>query len=513
MNKKTRRPVVLTVLDGWGMGPNTPGNAITQAKLENFPRMLREYPNTIMPAHGLAVGLPEDQMGGSEVGHLSLGAGRIVYQGLTYLNHMIEIGEFQTNEVIVDSMLRAKRLGKAVHLMGLLSPGGVHSHQEHVYVLMEMAQSLGVEKLYIHAFLDGRDTPPQSAIGYLRDLECQINTMHYGKIATICGRYYAMDRDKRWDRLKLAWDAIVNGKGKANTSAVQAIGGAYRENRTDEFAIPTVIVDEEGNPVGKVEDQDSVIFFNFRADRARQLAMAFMDPDFEGFDVLNKPNVDFVCMMEYVKDLDLKVAFPMVHTDNTLGEVISKAGLRQLRIAETEKFAHVTFFFNGGREAPFPGEDRILVPSPKVPTYDIKPEMSALEVTDKAVKAILSNGYDFILINFANSDMVGHTGKMEATIKAVRCVDSCVGHLESAVKECGGILIVTADHGNSDEMINIATNGPATAHSLAPVPFIVCGEGIETIEKEASFKDVAVTVLDLLGLEKPQEMTGRSLIN
>ncbi|MEA4883417.1 MAG: 2,3-bisphosphoglycerate-independent phosphoglycerate mutase [Clostridia bacterium] len=505
------RPVALVILDGWGVGDGGADDAISVACTPNFKRLQKQCPHTTLPAHGRSVGLPDGQMGGSEVGHLCLGAGRIVYQDLTYLNHLIETGEFQRNEVLVDAMQNAVKANRALHLMGLVSPGGVHSHQNHIYVLLQMARNLGVERVYVHAFLDGRDVPPSSAEGFVEALEAKIAEIGVGEIATVSGRYYGMDRDNRWDRTKLAWDAIVHGKGRTAHSALDAVRNSYADGVTDEFVEPVVICNHDGSPVGAVRDGDSVIFFNFRGDRARQLTGAFNFEDFTGFDRGARPCVHYVCMMKYL-DAGIAVAFSVPEPSDTLAEVLSKAGKSQLHAAETEKFAHVTFFFNGGREEPFAMEDRVLVPSPKVATYDLAPEMSARGVAAEVTERIRSGIYDFVIVNFANGDMVGHTGKRDATVAAVEVVDSCLGQVWDAVRSASGAMIITADHGNADEMVDPATGQPNTAHSLNRVPFILACTDVTELRDDGDFADVAPTILQLMGLQQPTVMTGRSLI-
>ena len=505
------RPVVLVVLDGWGVAPPGPGNAIRLAHTPNYDSLVNEFPSTTLPAHGPAVGLPEGQMGGSEVGHLCLGAGRIVYQDLSYLNRMIATHEFQRNPVLLAAMKRAARTGKALHLMGLVSPGGVHSHQDHIYTLVEMAREAGVARVYIHAFLDGRDVPPASALGFIDELDRRLGEIGLGKVATVSGRYYAMDRDTRWDRVKLAWDTMVHSSGRTAHAAREAVEQSYAEGVTDEFVVPRVILDEQGSPVGPVRDGDSVVFFNFRGDRARELTRAFNLDEFEGFDRGDRPRVNFVCMMKYL-DADIPIAFATPEPHDGLAETLAKAGRTQLHLAETEKFAHVTFFFNGGREQPFSGEERILIPSPRVATYDLAPQMSARAIAREAEERIGSGKHDFIVINFANGDMVGHTGILSAAIAAVEVVDECIGQVWGAVKAASGAMIVTADHGNADEMLDSVSGQPSTAHSLNPVPLVLAGTGVRKLRDGGDFGDVAPTVLELMGIQPPTAMTGRSLI-
>jgi len=498
------------ILDGFGLAPRGEGNAVSRGEMINFGKLIEDYPYTCLQASGEAVGLPEGQMGNSEVGHLNIGAGRIVYQELTRISRSIRDGSFFTNEILLGAVRSAKEKGGSLHLMGLVSDGGVHSHVEHLYALLDLAKGEGLKKVYIHAFLDGRDVPPASASEYLEQLEETCREKGIGEVATIMGRYYAMDRDKRWERTERAYLAMVTGRGHTAVSAAEAIRRSYEQNVTDEFVEPVVIT-RQGKPLAVVQDNDSIIFFNFRADRARQLTRAFVDEDFEHFE---RPGgclgVQFVCMTQYDVTIPAPVAFPPQHLNNILGEVISAAGLKQLRIAETEKYAHVTFFFNGGVEEPFPGEDRLLIPSPKVATYDLKPEMSAYEVT-VAVLDLLDR-YDFIVLNYANPDMVGHTGVLEACIAAIKAVDECIGKIAAAMKERRAPLLITGDHGNAEEMLE-PDGGPHTAHTTNPVPFVLVDDSHREVSlREGSLRDIAPTVLDILGLAKPAEMTGESLI-
>jgi 2,3-bisphosphoglycerate-independent phosphoglycerate mutase len=474
-------------------------------------RLMKEYPAAKLRASGLAVGLPEGQMGNSEVGHLNLGAGRVVYQDYTRINLAIEDGSFFENPVLKKAVAEAASRNATVHLMGLVSDGGVHSHLDHLFALLELCGREGATNVAVHAFLDGRDTPPRSAIPYLERLEKEYETRGLGATATVSGRYYAMDRDRRWERTKKAFDAIVFGEGLQARSALDAVEAAYARGENDEFVQPTVI---ESARALRVRPQDSIIFFNFRPDRARQLTRALALSDFAEFDRGDYvPDVHFVCMTEYDATFPLPIAFPPERLTNILADVLAAHGLRQLRIAETEKYAHVTFFFNGGEEEPRPLEERVLIPSPKVATYDLKPEMSAYEVTDEVVRRIENDRYDFILINYANSDMVGHTGVMEAAIRAVEVVDECVGRVVDATLARGGELIVTADHGNSDEMVGEGGGYTQTAHSTNPVPFIfVSARRRPRLREEGVLADVAPTILDALGIEKPAEMTGESMI-
>ena len=507
------KPTVLVILDGWGLAEGAKGNAISQAHKPNYDHLLAHYSHTILESSGESVGLPEGQMGNSEVGHLNIGAGRVVYQELTRINKAVREGTIKTNAVILESMQYAKNNGKALHLMGLLSDGGVHSHINHLLALLSMAKEMGLEKVYIHAFLDGRDVPPANAMDYILLLEEKLQELAVGRIATVTGRYYAMDRDNRWERTAVAYQALVNGEGLKATMARMAVEQSYDKRVTDGFVEPTVLIDEAGNPVGKIEPEDAVIFYNFRADRARQLTRAFVDRDFNGFVRENGClDVRFVCMTQYDAELAASVAFIPQNLENTLGEVLSGAHMKQLRIAETEKYAHVTFFFNGGVEEANKGEDRILIPSPQVATYNLLPEMSAYQVTDAVTEKILGKEYDFILVNYANPDMVAHTGYLEAAIRAIEVVDECLGSIFNAVEEVGGSLIITSDHGNAETMED-EEGKPQTAHSAKPVPLILADGALKGIElKAGSLRDIAPTVLALLGLDKPDEMTGTSLI-
>lgn len=506
---------MLMVLDGWGMRDEAEGNALKLASLPTFNRLWETYPHTAIQASGEYVGLPSGQIGNSEVGHLNIGAGRVVYQELTRISKAIEKGDFQLNPLLLNAMERVKGTDKALHLMGLLSDGGVHSHINHLFALLEMAAARGIERIFVHAFLDGRDVPPANAKEYIKALEQKLHDLGRGQLATVTGRYYAMDRDKRWDRLAKAWDALVYGKGEKATIGLSAVESAYHARITDEFVLPTVLVDDQGQPKGSVQDGDSIIFYNFRADRARQITRAFVDPEFSGFDRGPKaPKVHFVCMTQYDITIDAPAAFMPQNLENTFGEVVSRAGLRQLRIAETEKYAHVTFFFNGGVEEPNEGEDRILVSSPKVATYNLQPEMSANLVTDQAVANINANEYSVIILNFANPDMVGHTGILEAAIKAIEAVDGCLARIVPAVLEKGGVLLITADHGNVEMMIDPQTGGPHTAHTTNLVPVILVSDRHKHkhLRPSGALEDIAPTLLDLLGIQPPEEMTGKSLL-
>ena len=501
---------MLMILDGFGDNRNKEGNAIKLAKTPNIDKLMKKYPSTDIYTSGLHVGLPEGQMGNSEVGHTNIGAGRIVYQELTRITKSIEDGDFFSIPEFVDAVENCKKNNTKLHIIGLVSDGGVHSHERHLYGLLELAKRRGLEDVFVHCFTDGRDTLPASGEGYIQKLEEKMKEKGIGKIATIAGRFYAMDRDKRWEREQKAYDAMVLGKGEKATSAIQAIESSYQKEVFDEFVVPTVICNGD-KPVATIDDGDSVIFFNFRPDRARQITRALVDPDFKEFET-KKMKLNFVTMTEYDATIpNVKVAFKPEKLNNTFGEYISNKGLRQLRIAETEKYAHVTFFFNGGREEPYKGEDRILVASPKVETYDLKPEMSAYEVTEKVVEAINNETYDSIILNFANSDMVGHTGNMEAAEKAIEAVDICIGKIIDALSKHNGTCLITADHGNAEQMIDYKTGEPFTSHTTNPVPLILYG--MENVSlKNGKLCDLAPTLLDIMNLEKPVEMTGESLL-
>lgn len=511
------RPLALIILDGWGYTEDdAEGNAISQAPTPNWDRLWREYPHTFLHASELEVGLPPGQMGNSEVGHMNLGAGRVIYQDYTRIERAIETGEFFRNPVLCEAVDKAVARHKAVHVFGLLSPGGVHSHEDHIEAMLRMAEHRRAEEIYLHAFLDGRDTPPKSAAESLRRIEDLFHRMGNGRIASIMGRYYAMDRDHRWDRVQQAYRAIAEGRAKYRASnALSALEQAYARGETDEFVKPTLI-ECVGDSHIHVEDGDSIIFMNFRADRAREITSAFIEESFHGFARSYQVELGaFVCLTRYHKDFPLPVAYPPEHPENVFSEWISKHGLLQLHIAETEKYAHVTFFFNGGREAPFEGEKRILVPSPHVSTYDMQPEMSAQEVTDRLIASVerTDKRYDVIICNFANPDMVGHTGNFEASKQAVEVVDFCLGRVIDAVLEHGGELLITADHGNIEKMRDQGSGQAHTAHTINLVPFIYVGErNVEMSSEAGSLADVAPTMLHLLGLPAPPEMTGRSLV-
>ncbi|MBR2744151.1 MAG: 2,3-bisphosphoglycerate-independent phosphoglycerate mutase [Clostridia bacterium] len=508
MGKKT---TMLMIIDGYGINENEKGNAVKAANTPNLDKLHRTCPTTEVYTSGLKVGLPEGQMGNSEVGHTNIGAGRIVYQQLTRITKSIEDGDFFSIPEFTAAVENCKKNNSKLHILGLVSDGGVHSHNRHLYGLLEMAKRKDIEDVYVHCFLDGRDTPPASAENYIMQLEEKMREKGVGKIASISGRYYAMDRDKRWDRIQKAYNAMVNGEGEKSSSAIKAIDDSYQKEVFDEFVVPTVICNGD-TPIATIGKNDSVIFFNFRPDRAREITRVLVDPEFTEFETKKDLNLNFVCMAEYDATLpNVSVAFKPERLVNTFGEYISNKGLTQLRIAETEKYAHVTFFFNGGEEKQYPGEDRILVPSPKVATYDLKPEMSEPEVTEKVVEAINSGKYDSIILNYANSDMVGHTGSMEAAIKALEAVDDGVGKVVEAIKKNGGVLLVTADHGNSEQMIDYVTGEPHTAHTTNPVPLILYGMENAKL-KSGKLADLAPTMLDIMGLEKPVEMTGESLL-
>ena len=507
MDKKT---TMLMILDGFGINENSEGNAVKLAKIPNINEIMKQYPNTIIHTSGLDVGLPEGQMGNSEVGHTNIGAGRIVYQELTRITKSIEDGDFFSNQELVSAIENCKKNNSKLHVLGLLSDGGVHSHMRHLFAILELAKRKDFEDVYVHCFLDGRDTPPASADGYIAELEEKMKEKGVGKIATISGRFYAMDRDKRWERIKEAYNALVNGEGHKFSSATAAIENSYQKEIFDEFVKPSVICKND-EPVATIGENDSVIFFNFRPDRAREITRAIVDPDFDGFE-RNFVKTYFVTFTNYDETLlpYVHIAFKKEEIKNTFGEYISKLGLTQLRIAETEKYAHVTFFFNGGEEKQYEGEDRILIPSPKVETYDMKPEMSAGEVTDKVVEAINSRKYDAIILNYANPDMVGHTGSLEATVKALEFLDGCVKRVVDAIENNDGTLLITADHGNAEQMIDYKTGELHTAHTTNPVPLVLIGRDVKL--KEGRLADLAPTMLDLMNLAKPEEMTGESLI-
>lgn len=514
------KTLLLAILDGWGCAEPSPTNAISVADTPNMDRWMAEYPFTTLVAHDGLVGLPEGQMGNSEVGHLNIGAGRIVYQDYTRINKAIDSGELFTNSTLTALMDRVRDLGSSLHLMGLVSDGGVHSHINHLKALLKMAGQRGLHRIFVHCFMDGRDTPPQSGAGYMRDLVETMREIGCGRVATISGRYWAMDRDTRWDRIHKAWEAMVEGIGVRAEDPVQAVEEAYRRGETDEFIKPIVMVDGD-RPVARIADHDGIVFFNFRADRARELCRALTEKDFSHFDVAGRPSLaGLATFTEYDRDFDLPVVFPPARLNNILGEVVSRQGIRQLRIAETEKYAHVTYFFNGGEEQPFPGEFRILVDSPRdVATYDEKPEMSANEVTDRLLAALREADdagapYGFVVLNFANGDMVGHTGVLEAAVAACETVDRCIGRIAEYILGNGGTLLVTADHGNAEIMVDPETHGPYTAHSLNPVPLILLNDRYRgcTLQSGGALKDIAPTILALLDIPVPPEMEGINLL-
>lgn len=506
-----KSPKALIILDGFAFRDETFGNAVAQANKPNFDRYWNTFPHSTLTASGEAVGLPDGQMGNSEVGHLNIGAGRIVYQNLTRINKSIRDKDFYNNEKFLKAITHVKENGSKLHLMGLLSDGGVHAHYEHLFALLKLAKDHGVKEVYVHGFLDGRDVGPTTALGYIEETERQMAEIGVGKFASIHGRYYAMDRDKRWERVKLTYDALVDGVGAEAESAKAGVEASYANEIVDEFVVPFV-VKENGVPVGTIDSNDAVIFFNFRPDRAIQLSTVFTNPNFDGFAVSHKhpQNMMFVTFTHYSDEVKALVAFENDNLVNTLGEVIAANGLTQLRIAETEKYPHVTFFMSGGREEKFAGEERILIASPKVATYDLKPEMSAYEVTDALLEAIEADKFDAIILNYANPDMVGHSGMLEPTVKAIEAVDECLGRVVDAILAKGGAAIITADHGNSDEVLTVE-GAPMTAHTTNPVPVIVTKPGLE-LSEGGILADLAPTMLDLLNVAQPSEMTGSSLI-
>lgn len=500
------KPLAIIIMDGFGISPIVEGNAIAKADKPNLERFWKNYPTTTLAASGLAVGLPRGQMGNSEVGHLNIGGGRIVYQDYTRISLAALQGTMAENEVLLQAMEKAK--DARLHLIGLLSDGGVHSHNTHLYALLQMAAKMGLENVYVHAVLDGRDVPPRSALGYLQELETKFQQIGTGKVATVSGRYYTMDRDKRWERVEKAYRCLTIGEGQRAATAREAVENGYLRGENDEFLQPT-LVDEKG----RIRDGDSIIFFNFRPDRAREITRAFVDKDFQGFS-LKRMRVFYTCMTQYDATFNVPIAFPAQNLDDTLGQVISRSGLRQLRIAETEKYAHVTYFFNGGKEEPNPGEDRVLIPSPKVATYDLLPEMSAFLVRDEVMAQIDSGKYDLIVLNFANPDMVGHTGIFEAAVQAVEVVDGCVGAIVDEILRKGGAVLLTADHGNAEKMIDLTTGQPHTAHTTNPVPFtLIINDGQKySLRQDGILADIAPTALELLHIPQPKAISGKSLI-
>lgn len=510
----SKKPVVLMILDGYGLNDNCEANAVCEGRTPVMDQLMSQCPFVKGQASGLAVGLPEGQMGNSEVGHLNMGAGRIVYQELTRITKSIKDGDFFTNPAFLEAVENCRKNDSALHLFGLVSDGGVHSHLTHIFGLLELAKRNGLEKVYVHCFLDGRDTPPTSGKEYVAQLEAKMAELGVGKVATVSGRYYAMDRDKNWDRVKLAYDAMTKSEGTRSDSATGAIQASYDEGKTDEFVAPTVIT-ENGAPVAAIQDGDSIIFYNFRPDRAREMTRAFCDDQFDGFDRGDRVKTTYVCFTDYDETIGNKlVAFVKESITNTFGEFLAAHDMKQARIAETEKYAHVTFFFNGGIEEPNKGEDRFLIPSPKeVPTYDLKPEMSAPAVCDKLVECIKSGEYDVIIINFANPDMVGHTGVEAAAIKAIETVDACVGKAVDAIREVDGVMFICADHGNAEQLVDYQTGEPFTAHTTNPVPFILVNADPSVKLREGGcLADIAPTLIELMGLEQPKEMSGESLI-
>lgn len=509
----SKKPTVLMILDGYGLNDNCEHNAVCEGKTPVMTQLMSQCPFVKGNASGMAVGLPEGQMGNSEVGHLNMGAGRIVYQELTRITKEIQDGDFFKNEALLAAMKNAKENDSAIHFMGLLSDGGVHSHNTHLYGLLEMAKREGLSKVYVHCFLDGRDTPPASGKGYIEELQAKMKEIGVGEIGVVSGRYYAMDRDNRWDRVELAYKALTAGEGVKSTDAAAGVQASYDEGKTDEFVMP-MVVEKDGAPVATIQDKDSVVFFNFRPDRAREITRAFCDDAFTGFAREKRLDLTYVCFTDYDETIPNKlVAFKKEEITNTFGEYLAAHGLKQARIAETEKYAHVTFFFNGGVEEPNEGEDRILVNSPKVATYDLKPEMSAYEVCDKLVEAIKSLKYDVIIINFANPDMVGHTGVEDAAIKAIEAVDECVGKAVEAIQEVNGQMFICADHGNAEQLVDYETGEPFTAHTTNPVPFIlVNADPAYKLREGGCLADIAPTLIELMGMEQPKEMTGKSLL-
>ncbi len=508
----TPKPVVLIILDGWGYSEEPEGNAILHAKKPEWNAMWENYPHTFVHGSGAEVGLPSGQMGNSEVGHLNLGAGRVVYQEFTRVSRSVKTGSFFSNQTLVDAADMARANNKALHILGLLSPGGVHSHEDHIHAMVELGVRQGVEKVYLHAFLDGRDTAPKSALESIERMSDVFERVGGGRFASIIGRYYAMDRDHRWPRIQSAYDLITQGKAEFQAkTAMAGLEMAYRRGETDEFVQATAIVGDNEQPV-QVEDGDVIVFMNFRSDRARQITRPFIEPDFDCFECKRTPKLgQFTSLTEYNSEYDIPVAYPPDRLNDVFGEYISHLGLHQLRIAETEKYAHVTFFFNGGREEPFDFEERILIPSPNVATYDLQPEMNAPEVTDKLVEAIESDKYDVIICNYANADMVGHTGNLKATIKAIECLDLCIGRVRDTTLKAGGEMLITADHGNAEKMMNLETGQAHTAHTSNMVPLIYVGRPAR-FESRGTLADITPTMLHLMGLEKPSAMTGHSLL-
>ncbi|HEX5889116.1 MAG TPA: 2,3-bisphosphoglycerate-independent phosphoglycerate mutase [Pyrinomonadaceae bacterium] len=512
MNKK-RGPLALIIIDGWGYSPAREGNAIALAATPFYDDLCEKYPQTLLEAHGSRVGLPAGVMGNSEVGHLNIGSGRVIRMDVSLVDHEIETGEFFGNKTLVSAVEGARDRGTALHLMGLCSDGQVHSSLTHLYALLKLAKVNGLQRVYVHCFLDGRDTPPSSAVNYLSALQKKLAEIGVGEIATVVGRYYAMDRDKRWERTKRAYDLLVHGVGSLAKDPITAVNESYQRGVTDEFVEPILIVRETAEPVATIKDGDAVVFFNFRPDRARQLTRALTVPGFSEFDVSDRPKVDFVCFTMYDQTFDVAVAFPPRHHRNVLAEVWGRMNVHNYRLAETEKYAHVTYFFNGGVEKEFNCEHRLLVPSPKIATYDLQPEMSAFKVTDKFLRGVDDGETDVFVVNFANPDMVGHTGKLDKTIEACQYVDTCLGWITKRVRQARGTTIITADHGNAEQMIDLLTGSPHTAHTTNPVPFHLIDEDLigMKLREGGALEDVAPTMLALLGLDKPVDMTGRDL--
>jgi 2,3-bisphosphoglycerate-independent phosphoglycerate mutase len=510
---KRRGPLALIIIDGWGYSPARDGNAIALAATPFYDELCEKYPQTLLEAHGSRVGLPAGVMGNSEVGHLNIGSGRVIRMDVSLVDHEIETGEFFRNKVVVQAIENARERGKALHLMGLCSDGQVHSSLTHLYALLQLAKQLNMPRVYVHCFLDGRDTPPSSAAQYVAALQQKMKAIGVGEIATVIGRYYAMDRDKRWERTKRAYDLLVHGAGSLAKDPVAAVNESYEHGVTDEFAEPILVVRETAEAVATIKDDDSVIFFNFRPDRARQLTRALTVPGFNEFDVSDRPKVDFVCFTMYDQTFNLPIAFPPRSHRNVLAQVWANVRVRNYRLAETEKYAHVTYFFNGGVETEFECEQRLLVPSPKIATYDLQPEMSAFKVTDKFLRGVDEGETDVFVVNFANPDMVGHTGKLDKTIEACQYVDTCLGWITKRIREARGTTLITADHGNAEQMIDLLTGSPHTAHTTNPVPFHLIDDEMigMKLRDGGALEDVAPTMLALLGVEKPSEMTGRDL--
>ncbi|HKA22704.1 MAG TPA: 2,3-bisphosphoglycerate-independent phosphoglycerate mutase [Blastocatellia bacterium] len=511
MTQVKNTPLVLIVLDGFGYSADRVGNAIALARTPHFDEWYQNHPYTLIEASGQYVGLRSRQMGNSEVGHLNIGAGRIVRMDTSRIDHAIETGEFFRNEALLAAIAQALTHNSSLHLIGLVSHGGVHSSQEHLYALLRMAKEHNVERVFVHAFLDGRDTAPDSGAGYVAELCDRMKEHKIGRVASVVGRYYAMDRDKRWERTEQAYRLLRYGEGRPRRDPVAAISESYSEGVTDEFVKPIVCIDDQGAPIASIRDGDSVVFFNFRSDRARQITRTFTEAGFNFFDRGTPPSVRFTCMTHYDRQFNLPVAFGPEHHEQILANVFAQAGLKNLRIAETEKYAHVTFFFNGGVEPPFEGEERILIPSPKVATYDLKPEMSAYGITDEVVAQIGSGRFDVVIMNYANADMVGHTGNLESTIKAIEAIDECLGRVVAATREKGGSVIITADHGNAEQMIDPETGQIFTAHTTNPVPVILINGHRGKLRETGSLRDIAPTMLGILGLKQPAQMSGQDL--